>query len=139
VQGVIDWFGPTDFSQMDIQAKAQGCPDKSQEHSLKDSPESLYLGGDIDELPELVKKANPITYISKNDPPFLLQKGEYDCVVPVGQTKLFFSALKEAGVNVECDLLEEVGHGDMRGEKPVFLSDANIKRILEFIKKTLSL
>ena len=32
VQAVINWFGPNDFSQMDAQAKAQGCAASDQTH-----------------------------------------------------------------------------------------------------------
>lgn len=137
VQGVIDWFGPTDFSQMNLQAKEQGCAASRQKHGLADSAESSYLGGALATIPDIVKKANPITYISKDDPPFLLQKGSKDCVVPVGQSKLLFAALKAAGVNAEFDVLNDAGHGDKGSPEPIFLSDANIQRILKFIKEVL--
>jgi acetyl esterase/lipase len=137
VQGVIDWFGPTDFSRMDEQARAAGCPDGSQQHSQADSPESLYLGNKLAAIPDLVRQADPITYISKDDPPFLLQKGEMDCVVPIGQSQILYEALKKAGVKVEYDLLKVAGHGDMGSPIPIFLSEANIHRLLDFIKAIL--
>ena len=45
VQAVINWFGPTDFSQMDAQAKAQGCPASDQTHNNADSFESAVPRG----------------------------------------------------------------------------------------------
>ena len=134
VQGVIDWFGPTDFSQMDAQAKAQGCPERAQNHVAEDSPESRYLGAAIDGVPELVRKANPITYISKEDPPFLLQKGTGDCLVPLAQSVMLADALQAAGLRVSFDKIEGAGHGDMGSPTPRFLAEENIGKLLEFAR-----
>lgn len=139
VQAVVDWFGPTDFSQMDAQASAQGCPPAAATHQEPHSPESLYLGAPLPSVPHLVAKANPITYISSDDPPFLLQKGSKDCMVPVGQSKLLHQALLAAKIPVEFDLLDGAGHGDMGAATPKFLSEANIQRVVQFLKKNLTL
>ena len=137
VQGVIDWFGPTDFLQMDAQAKAQECPERSQSHGAADSPESQYLGAPIAEVPELVRQANPITYVSADDPPFLLQKGTDDCVVPFGQSELLAEALTKGGVTVRFDRLQGAGHGDFGGGPPRFLSEENIRLLVDFSRNTL--
>ncbi len=138
VQAVVDWFGPTDFSQMDAQAKSQGCPQSAASHNQADSPESRYLGAPVPSVPNLVAKANPITYITSDDPPFLIQKGDQDCMVPVGQSKLLFEALKSANLKVEFDLLTGAGHGDMGAPTPKFLSNANIQRVVSFLKSSLA-
>lgn len=134
VQGVIDWFGPTDFSKMDAQAEEQGCPASARGHGKADSPEGLYLGGAPADLPELVAKANPMTYITPDDPPFFLQKGDKDCVVPFGQSRILLDALKAGGVKAELVILEGAGHGDMGSPEPRFLSKENIVRLLGFVK-----
>jgi acetyl esterase/lipase len=139
VQGVIDWFGPTDFLQMDAQAKAQGCPERAQTHGAADSPESQYLGGAIAEVPDRVRKANPITYISKDDPPFLLQKGTEDCIVPFAQSELLADALKSAGLKVSFDRIEGAGHGDMGSPVPRFSAAENIAKLLEFARRVFAL
>lgn len=138
VQAVIDWFGPTDFLQMDAQAAAQGCPESARRHGAPDSPESRYLGAPVAEVRELARQANPITYITPDDPPFLVQKGSDDCMVPVGQSQLLVEALKSAGVPVEFDLLEGAGHGDMGSSTPRFLSPGNISRVVDFAKSVLA-
>ena len=132
VQAVVDWFGPTDFGQMDEQAKAQGCGTSDQTHSTATSFESLYLGATVAEAPELVQQANPISYITPDDPPFLLQKGDQDCTVPVGQSQLLADALQAAGLDVRYDLLTGVGHGDS-GSTPVFESAENVQVVLAFL------
>jgi acetyl esterase/lipase len=134
VNAAIDWFGPSDFLQMDPQAREQGCPP---EHGAADSPESAYLGAPIASVPEKVRAASPITYIDGEDPPFLLQKGSEDCLVPVGQSKLLKQALATAGVPVELDLLEGAGHGDMGFSTPIFLSQSNVERVVAFAERHL--
>ena len=138
VQAVINWFGPTDFAQMDAQAKAQGCAASDQTHSNANSFESQYLGTAVSGAPELVKQANPITYISEDDPAFLVQKGDQDCTVPIESTKMLADALSAAGLDVRYDLLEGVGHGDgFGGSTPVFESESNIQTVLDFLNTKL--
>ncbi len=136
VQAVVDWFGPTDFGQMDAQAQAQGCAADDQTHGAADSFESLYLGAAVSESAELVQQANPITYITSDDPPFLLQKGDQDCTVPIAQSQLLADALQAAGRDVQYDLLPGVGHGDT-GSTPVFESESNLQVVVEFLDSKL--
>lgn len=132
VQAVINWFGPTDFGQMDAQAAAQGCAASDQTHSEASSFESAYLGAPVATSPELVAQANPITYIDGSEPPFLVQKGDQDCTVAVENTGMLADALQAAGVSVAYDLLAGVGHGDT-GSAPVFESEQNIQRVVAFL------
>jgi len=138
VQAVIDWFGPNDFSVMDAQAKAQGCAASDQAHSAADSPESQYLGAAVPTVPELVKKANPMTYITRDDPPFLVQKGDQDCTIAIENTKMLADALSAAGLDVHYDLLKGVGHGDGFGSTtPVFESEGNSQALVDFLNAKL--
>lgn len=137
VQAVIDWFGPTDFGRMDEQAREQGCLESAQRHGEFHSPESRYLGAPLAEVPEKVRQANPATYATKDDPPFLLQKGERDCMVPVGQSRLLHDALKAAGVAAELEIIEGAGHGDMGSSVARFLSEENVARLVAFAKAAL--
>jgi acetyl esterase/lipase len=134
VQAVIDWFGPTDFTQLDTQARVQGCSANDQTHSAANSPESKYLGAAVATVPDLAKQANPITYISKETPAFLIQKGDQDCTIPVENTKMLADALSAAGLDVQYDLLKNVGHGDGFGSTtPVFESDSNNQILIHFL------
>jgi acetyl esterase/lipase len=138
VQAVINWFGPNDFSQLDEQAKAQGCAESDQTHSAADSPESKYLGAAVPTVPELVKQANPITYITPDDPAFLIQKGDQDCTIAIENTKMLADALSAAKMDVQYELLKGVGHGDGFGSTtPVFESDANSQKLVDFLNAQL--
>ena len=105
VQAVVDHFGPTDFLRMNDKRLADFI-----DHFAPDSPESLFLGGPIKEKPELVRLANPITYIDPDDPPILIGHGENDGMVIMSQSELLFDALKKAGVTAEFIRVKNADH-----------------------------
>ncbi|MFO7697742.1 MAG: prolyl oligopeptidase family serine peptidase, partial [Anaerolineae bacterium] len=106
VQAVVDWFGPTDFLQMDAHRLPEG-----QEHDPADSPESELVGGAIQEHPERVAAANPITYVTGDATPFLIIHGDRDPLVPHHQSVLLEAALRAAGVPVQFYTVHGGGHG----------------------------
>jgi acetyl esterase/lipase len=109
VQAVCDWFGPADFN---VSANANwDAP----------TPVSKLLGGSMSEKKDLAAKASPVTYASKDDPPFLIMHGDGDRVVPLKQSELMHAALKKVGVESTFHVVKGKGHG-FRGpdvEKPV--------------------
>jgi acetyl esterase/lipase len=107
VQAVLDFFGPTDFTQM---AK-HSPPNARFDHDASDSPESLLIGGAVQEHKDKAAAANPITYVSKDDPPFLIMHGNRDPLVPHQQSELLRNALEAAGVPVTLRIIEGAGHG----------------------------
>lgn len=107
VQAVVDFFGPTDFTQMSKYAPRDGPFD----HDAADSPESLLIGGAVQEHKDRCARANPITYVSKNDAPFLIMHGDKDNIVPYQQSELLRDALQEAGVPVTLKIIKGAGHG----------------------------
>ena len=115
VQAVCDWFGPTDFLQMD----KHSLEGSRLIHNAPGSPESLLLGGPIQKEPyrTLAAKANPITYVTKNDPPFLIMHGDKDMLVPLHQSRLLYDALKKAGVDATLHVVEGAGHGLRNGRQ----------------------
>ncbi|MEE9365685.1 MAG: alpha/beta hydrolase fold domain-containing protein, partial [Dehalococcoidales bacterium] len=115
VQAVCDWFGPTDFLQMD----KNSLKGSRLIHDAPNSPESLLVGGPIQEEPyrSLARKANPITYVTKDDPPFLIMHGDKDMSVPLHQSDLLYDALKRAGVDAKLHVVKGGGHGLRGGEE----------------------
>lgn len=110
VQAVCDWFGPTDFTLMNRQAGPTGVID----HDALNSPESLLVGGAIFERTQVVQNANPMTHIDKNDPPILIVHGSADRLVPIGQSRIFHTKLKDHGVQSTFHIVLEGGHGRFR-------------------------
>jgi acetyl esterase/lipase len=125
VQAVCDWFGPTDFLQMD-RAGSQI------HHDGPNSPEAQLIGGPIQDNKAQVAKANPITYVSKDDPPFLIMHGDQDPQVPFNQSELLEAALKKAGVPVRFQPIRGAGHGG-----PLFNSPETQRQVEEFFDKHL--
>jgi sialate O-acetylesterase len=109
VQAVVDYFGPTDFLQMDAHRLPDGMV-----HNLPDSPESQLVGGHIQENKEKVARANPITYVTPGDAPFLVVHGDRDPLVPHHQSVLLDEALKKAGVDVTFYTVKGGGHGGFK-------------------------
>jgi acetyl esterase/lipase len=135
VQAVVSWFSPTNFLKMDEQLTASGLPPMpGMEHSAANSPESLLLGAQITKIPARVKAANPETYVTPSAPPFFLQHGTLDCVVPVqGSIHLAAKLEKVLGKGkVRLELLEGAGHAD-----PLFETPENVKKVLDWLDQNL--
>ena len=134
VQAVVAWYPVTDFLKMDEQVNAYGLKPGNGLHADAHSPESLLLGARIGAVPDLVKMANPETYITPAAPPFLLQHGTKDDLVPTLQS-IHFAEMLEMAIGrdkVLLDLLEGARHAD-----PVFNTPANVKRVLDFLDRSL--
>jgi acetyl esterase/lipase len=132
VQAAVDWFGPTDFSKIDEQLVASGFGPS--DHNEPDSPESMYLGARLSDVPLKVVIANPMTYIHKKMPPILIQHGRLDTMVPVQQSIMFVEKLEKyvSHDRFEFDILEGAGHGD-----PLFETEQNMERVFSFLDKYL--
>lgn len=105
VQAVVDLYGPTDFRRF---VTTEGY----QRHNQDGSPESKLLGGgEVLQNPDGIQRVNPITYIDKNDPPFLIIHGDSDRTVPVNQSEALHAALKAARVGSRLHIIANAGHG----------------------------
>lgn len=132
VHAVVDWFGPTDFLKMDDQLAKTG--NGKPNHSHANSPESKVLGQTITEIPNKVKLANPETYITEDDPPFLLMHGSKDHLVPTQQSENFAEKLKQVlgAKKVTLKIIEGAKHGG-----PKFETAENLNIVFEFLDKCL--
>ena len=109
VQAVVDWFGPTDLLKMSADSLPFPC--NIIDHDSPFSPEALLIGCPIQTCPDKAELANPIKYISADDPPFLIMHGERDCLVGPPQSQRLRDALATVGVRVNLKFIEGAGHG----------------------------
>lgn len=130
VQAVVDWYGPTDFLQMDSHALAQGCG--SSNHNSANSPESLLVGCPIQTCPEAVQRANPMTFYTPDDPPFLIQHGTTDCTVAMGQSQILQALLQAQGHDSIFTPITGAGHGG-----PLFSAESNLLQVDTFLQSRL--
>jgi acetyl esterase/lipase len=119
VQAVCDWFGPTDLLRL--------SPPLAKENAV-----TRLLGGAPSTRKALAVSADPITHITKDDPPFLVIHGTNDRLVPLAQSKLLHAALKTANVESELVVLDGAGHGGKE-----FGTDANRAKIVAFFDRHL--
>ena len=89
-------------------------------HNAPDSPESILIGGPIQEHKERCALANPATYIDTQDPPFLILHGDEDPLVPHCQSAMLHEALKTAGVSSQFVLVPKAKHGPGLFEEKYF-------------------
>lgn len=120
VQAVVDYFGPADLAKM------------GGTHDSPKSPESRLIGGPVQENKDKAAKASPITYVSKDDPPFLIVHGEVDKAVPHSQSVMLDEALKKVGVESTLISFPDAGHGGAQ-----FNSEETLGRIETFFRKHL--
>jgi acetyl esterase/lipase len=132
VQVVVDWYGSINYLTMDDQFKQSGLV--GQVHNSPDSIESELLGKPITEVPSLVRMANPETYITPDDPPFFIQHGTKDTLIPVQQSVEFAEKLQKVigKDKVTVELFNGAVHGDS-----VFFTSKNVNKVLYFIDKYL--
>jgi acetyl esterase/lipase len=137
VQAVVGWYGPYDFLSMDSQFAERTPAECStvDQHDPATSPESLYVGAPIQEVPDLANAASPGSswpYVvpGVSLPPFLLAHGTADCLIPSQQSEAFDDLLTSVGATSSVTLLEGASHGDARfneeltGPALEFLSEA---------------
>jgi acetyl esterase/lipase len=107
VSCVVDEYGPSELLAM------SEFPSEI-EHDSPDSPESRLVGGPVQQRKDVAKSASPITYVSSDDPPFLLIHGTEDTLVPYDQSERFLAALQEEGVDALLIKVPGGGHGGFR-------------------------
>lgn len=106
-QAVCDWYGPTDMSKIYEEAS----PDNRFKQHPELSPIALLFGGLDKATPQMLQLANPIAYVTKDNPPFLIMHGDHDNLVPIAQSQLLVDALHHAGVPCEFQIVKGAGHG----------------------------
>lgn len=117
VKAVIDLYGPTDLLKMDEQ-KLSCYPGISANASYM--PPSLLMGCPIQECREKTMTAIPMTYISRDDPPFLIMQGMLDCLVPWQQSRDLYDALHADGNDAQLYLLPTAQHADSQFNDPKY-------------------
>jgi acetyl esterase/lipase len=128
VQAVIDYFGPTDILNMNLDVTTP--PGSAIDHDAPNSPESRLIGFDgpgegigvlRDNLnnptapfPQkrfLVQLMSPLTQISADDAPMFIAHGDQDTAVPFLQSVKLAAQLTAAGVENQFRLVVGAGHG----------------------------
>jgi acetyl esterase/lipase len=130
VQAVCDYFGPADFTDW-MTGHEWGAWNEDAKRAV------LGLFGDARRnRPAAARMASPVTYASKDDPPFLIIHGTADPIVPFRQSELLREALRKAGVEAGLVTVEGAGHGDASfwAAKPWEPEAAFFARVLKAVR-----
>jgi acetyl esterase/lipase len=119
VNAVADWFGPIDMALMDDCKKPKDG----------NSPEAALIKGNPADNLDMIALLNPITFIDKKDPQFIVIHGEADNVVPHCQSELFSAALKKKGLLAEFISVPQGQHG------PITFNENTFKKMTDFFLK----
>jgi acetyl esterase/lipase len=107
VQAVCDMAGPSDIVRF-YEAVQNSNEDMAR---IAKSSIEQFLGGSVEQNKAKAIAASSTTYVSKDDPPFLIIHGENDMSIPASQSEVLASKLKAAGVQVTLIVSEGRGHG----------------------------
>jgi len=99
VQAVVDMFGPTDLITLLSGARRVFV-----------RVVQRVFGTTSKDDPKLVR-ASPLSYVSKDAPPFLILQGDEDYLVPVSQSQELYDRLKAVGANAHLVIIKNAGHG----------------------------
>ncbi len=103
VQAVVAIYPPTDF----IPA--------AKNNPTAQNGISRFLGCTYADNPDLWAKASPVTYVSKDAPPFFFLHGDQDKLVDYHQSLEMADKLKAAGAKPDVFIAKGAGHGFANG------------------------
>jgi acetyl esterase/lipase len=125
VQAVVDEWGPADLT-----ASGWG--------SAASTVITQVFGVAPGEPSSALRAASPVTYVARNDPPFLIIQGAADTTVPASQSQELAAALHSAGVPETLVMVQNAGHSlkPAGGALVPSLSEVN-QMIVDFFTKQL--
>jgi acetyl esterase/lipase len=119
---VFNYFGINDLNSL----KGPGATDPH-------SGVTLLLGSSAADRPDLAKYASPVSYIDKNDPPFLIIHGDKDEAVDLSQSTILSLKLNQAHIKNELVVVPGAPHaGEMFDTADIH---NNVLKYLQFYLK----
>lgn len=102
VAAIVNWFGPTDVADL-----------------LAGPNRKNYAVAWLGSLPnkeEVARRASPLSYVRKDNPPIITIHGEKDDVVPYSHAVRLHEALDKAGARNQLFTIKGGGHGQFTDE-----------------------
>lgn len=115
VQAVVDLFGPADLARLFDEASFGVLSQVFDATSRED---------------EMIRLASPVTWVSADDPPFLILHGEKDALVPPSQSEILLERLTKVGVSATLIIVENAAHGFAPQGGPIRPSRSQLSRIV---------
>ena len=102
VQLVVDLYGP---------------PDLTNKYVIEKTDANEFIGKPYNQASGIYKKASPISYLTKDDPPTLIFHGTIDDIVPVELSDMLKSKLDKIGIPAEYHKMKGWPHFMEAGKK----------------------
>jgi len=102
VQCVCAFYPPTDLNRLVSDPKTRANPN---------GDVAKLIGGAVALNVDKALAASPLTYVDRNCAPIFLMHGGADELVPPEQSKIFYDALLNAGVEAHLEIIPGKGHG----------------------------
>jgi len=125
IQAVVDLSGPSNILDLYQSLGREGGHRGDRGQRLT----AQFLAGSPEQNRAMSMAASPITYVSRDDPAFLIIHGEHDPSIPVEQNELFVQKLKAVGVDATL-IVANRGHSVHAasfGREIVSFFDRNLK------------
>ena len=122
VQAACPWYPPSDVTGFKYDSPVESAA----------SMESLLLGKNVMLNQEEARRICPVSFVTKDAPPFLIIHGDNDHTVPFAQGEILHDKLEEAGADVKLLVLEGADHADMP-----FFQEEIWQRIIGFFREKL--
>lgn len=122
VQAACPWYPPADVTGFAYPSPLEAAA----------SMESLLFGKNVALHKEEALKICPVSYVTKDAPPFLIIHGDNDHTVPFEQGEILHDKLEAAGADVKLLILEGADHADMP-----FFQEELWQRIIGFFQAKL--
>jgi dipeptidyl aminopeptidase/acylaminoacyl peptidase len=106
--------------------------------NMTDDVESLmpvYFNGDPWNNWDLYTKHSPLRYVQNVKTPVMLQHGEADFRVPLGNSVMFYNALRRRGIPVKLLVLPRQPHGPFEPKMVIVAMHSNLDWFKEHLKK----
>ncbi len=107
VQGIIDFFGPTNFLTILNQSTPHGL-------NVRVPALALLLGKSVKQDSANAILASPVFHVDPSDPPLFIAHGNQDVQVPINQSLELVHAYEKNGLKVTFEVVYEEGHGGKR-------------------------
>ena len=116
LQAVVFWFGFSDIVTSGSRSPLEAA-------ILPHGAENALLGvEDLSAVPDLVRRASPISHVGPDAPPFLIAHGDRDHVVAVQESQQLHDALVRAGASSLFIKVGGAGHEDPRFDEPAMMA-----------------
>lgn len=122
VYAVCPWYPPTDLSKFPFKSELQA----------QASFESLMMGKNVFTHKDEAFKISPVSYVTKDAPPFLIIHGTGDSTVPFSQSEILHDKLTEFDCDATLIAINGAEHADIN-----FYQDIIWDKIIKFFKEKL--